>query len=321
MLRSLLHLSGRLLRPRSPRFPGSPNPPLPGAARSPRPRFLSASPTPGGGARRATSDYDSLIESLCASASDTPVDSDVSAVFDPVSGRIVIQRPPPSLSSTEEEGEEREGEGAGEREGKEKAGVKERDKGKWKGKSKRKGKACASGEKGGKEKVSYECSFCWEIHSQWWGICRYCKAPGTIERIREMVLQCDGGPSEKEVEEGEGAGERDGEEKAAVKEEEENGEGKGKWKRKGRASATGKKGQTSPPLVAPAQKSAGKGGKARGWYVCSKCEEGYPRWWGCCRHCNAAGTLQRSREMVPAELSGGQLGDRSGGVALTADPL
>ncbi|CAN6248620.1 unnamed protein product [Urochloa humidicola] len=192
-LRSLLHHSGRLLRPRIPRFPGSPNPPLPSYPRFPRSRFLSSSssPTPGG-AQWATNDHDSLINSLCASASDTPADadSDVWAVFDPVAGRIVIQRPPPSSSTAEDE---MEGEGAGKRrEGEEKAGVKE------KGKGRRKGRACASGEKGqtgrwsvaaarkpagkgGKEKVSYECSLCGEAHSQWWRICRYCNAPGTIQ--------------------------------------------------------------------------------------------------------------------------------------------
>ncbi|CAL5027501.1 unnamed protein product [Urochloa decumbens] len=393
-IRSLLHLSGRRLCPRSPRFLGSPNPPLPCSARSPpRPRFLSSSSLPThGGARWATNDHDALINSLCASASDTPANSDVWAVFDPVAGRIVIQSPP-SSSCTEEE-EEEQGEGAGKREGEEKAGAKEEGKSKRKGegvrerreepdqtvaglggteargegqqgechvppgpileiremvpqcdggsseegmeegggegerddeekagvkeqgKGKRKGRACSSSEKGqtsqssvaaawkpagkgGKERVLYVCINCREGHLQWWGTCRYYNASRTIQKIREMVPQCDGGPSEKEVEEGEGAGERDDEEKAGVKEEEKNGEGKGKWKRKGRASAAGKKGQSSPPLVAVAQKSVGKGGKVRAWYVCSHCGEGYPRWWGCCRHCHAVGTLEKSREMVP----------------------
>nr|XP_034605282.1 uncharacterized protein LOC117865237 [Setaria viridis]XP_034605283.1 uncharacterized protein LOC117865237 [Setaria viridis]XP_034605284.1 uncharacterized protein LOC117865237 [Setaria viridis]TKW04385.1 hypothetical protein SEVIR_7G105732v2 [Setaria viridis] len=300
-VRSLLHLSGRLLRPPNPRLPSSPL--------STRPRFLSsASPTPGG-ARWATYDCDRLIDSLCASASDTPVESDIWAIFDPVAGRIVIQRPPPPPSTTEEE-EEVKGEGAGDLEVEDKAGVKLKGKGRWKGwasgekgqtgrpsvaaarKSARKGK-------GGKGSVSYMCSNCREFHSQWWGKCRYCKAAGTFQKCRDMVLQSDGDPSEEEGRGG--AGEREDEEKAGVK---GNERVKGNWKRKreGQGNASGEKGQTSRPSDAAARKPAGNGGKERVSYVCSHCGEGHWRWWGYCHHCNVPGTLQRSREMVPQSL-------------------
>ncbi|CAN6208672.1 unnamed protein product [Urochloa humidicola] len=207
-LRSLLRLSGRLLRPASPRLslPLPLNPRLPRYQLSttrPRPRFLSSSsspsPTPGG-AGWAT--YDPLTDSLSASAapsasdSEPPAESDAWGVFDPVSGRVIMKgSTPPSSPTTavpaapaaveveEEEEEEEEEEGAGDSEGE--------------GEEKGKGPARArvaraptrwssvaaarkSPGKGGKERSSYVCSNCGEAYSQWWGTCRHCNATGTV---------------------------------------------------------------------------------------------------------------------------------------------
>jgi hypothetical protein len=200
-----------------------------------------------------TYDHDRLINSLCASASDTPVEPDIWAIFDPVAGRIVIQRPPPPSPSTTED-EDVKGEGTGEREGEEKAGVKGKGKGEGRGKwsEKMKGwvsESCENGQtgrpavaavaaarksarkgKGGKGSVSYVCSNCREVHSQWWGSCRYCNATRTVQKCRDMVLQSDG------EEEGEG-GESEDEEKAGGK-----GNEKGKRNREGQGNASGEKG-------------------------------------------------------------------------------
>ncbi|CAN6166677.1 unnamed protein product [Urochloa humidicola] len=202
-LRSLLRLSGRLLRPPSPRLPLPFNPRLPRYPLSVRPRFLSSSspssPTPGD-AGWAT--YDPLTDSLSASAalpppsasdSEAPAESDTWGVFDPVSGRIVMQGSTPSPSTTAAPppppaaAAEREEEGAGERESE--GGEKEKGKGpasarvvraptKWSTVA----AARKSPGKGGKERTSYVCSNCGEAHSQWWGTCRYCNATGTVDK-------------------------------------------------------------------------------------------------------------------------------------------
>ncbi|CAL5051098.1 unnamed protein product [Urochloa decumbens] len=192
-LRSLI----RLLRPPSPRLPLPLNPRLPRYLLSVRPRFLSSSsssplPTPGG-AGWAT--YDPLTDSLSASAalpppsasdSEAPAESDAWGVFDPVSGRIVMQDSlPPSSSTTavpaaaaaqEEEGEVT-GESEGEERGKGQASARvARTPNKWSSVA----AARKSPGKGGKERTSYVCSHCGEAYSQWWGTCRHCNATGTV---------------------------------------------------------------------------------------------------------------------------------------------
>ncbi|PUZ62184.1 hypothetical protein GQ55_4G336300 [Panicum hallii var. hallii] len=207
-LRSLLHLSGRFLRPPNPRRPRPLNPRLPSYPLSARPRFLSSSSSVSspstGGAGWAT--YDPVTDSLSASAAlpspsasdpEAPVESHAWAVFDPAAGRIVKQRSPPSSSTTaaaaaeEEEEEEEEGEGAGEDE----------EKGRLRA-SARVAKAQTSWSslaaprkpavKGGKERFSFVCSNCKEADSQWWGFCRHCNAAGTMEKY---VLGTDGNAS------------------------------------------------------------------------------------------------------------------------------
>ena len=201
-LRSLLHLSARLLRPPNPRLPCPPHLRLPSYPLAARPRFLSSSsssaPTTGG---VGWATYDPVTDSLRASAvlpspsasdPEPPAESDSWAVFDPASGRIVKQRSPPSSSTSaaaakeeeeEDEEEEEEGEGAGEGEGEEKGRVRA---------SARVAKAQTSWSsvaavrkpagKGGKERFSFVCSHCKEADSQWWGFCRYCNAAGTLEK-------------------------------------------------------------------------------------------------------------------------------------------
>ncbi|OEL29143.1 DNA repair protein RadA [Dichanthelium oligosanthes] len=200
-LRSLIRLSGRLLRPPTPRLPRPLNHRLPCHPLSTRPRFLSTSSSPApGGAGWAI--YDPLTDTLSASAaalpshsasppasdSEAPAESEPWGVFDPVLGRIVMQGSPPSSSSTtaaaaeeeeeDEEGEE-EGEGAGEVKGKRYASARG-------GKAQTSWSSVAAARKpagkGGKERVSYVCSHCKEADSQWWGICRHCRATGTLEK-------------------------------------------------------------------------------------------------------------------------------------------
>jgi DNA repair protein RadA/Sms len=78
-------------------------------------------------------------------------------------------------------------------------------------------------------------------------------------------------------------------------EEEEEGEGAGEDEEKGRlrASARVAKAQTSWSSLAAPRKPAVKGGKERFSFVCSNCKEADSQWWGFCRHCNAAGTMER----------------------------
>jgi len=78
-------------------------------------------------------------------------------------------------------------------------------------------------------------------------------------------------------------------------EEEEEGEGADEGEEKGRvrASARVAKAQTSWSSVAAVRKPAGKGGKERFSFVCSHCKEADSQWWGFCRHCNAAGTMEK----------------------------
>jgi len=199
-LRSLLHLSARLLPPPNPRLLRPPHPRLPSYPLSARPRFLSSSssssssPPTTGGAGWAT--YDPVTDSLSASAAlsspsasdpEAPAESDAWAVFDPAAGRIIKHRSPPSSSTTaaaakaEEDEEEEEGEGADE--GEEKGRVRA---------SARVAKAQTSWSsvaavrkpagKGGKERFSFVCSHCKEADSQWWGFCRHCNAAGTMEK-------------------------------------------------------------------------------------------------------------------------------------------
>ncbi|CAN6191070.1 unnamed protein product [Urochloa humidicola] len=192
-IRSLLRLPGHLLRPPSPRLPLPLNPRLPRYPLSVRLRFLSSSypssPTPGD-AGWAT--YDPLTDSLSASAalpSPSASDSEASAscgVFDPVSGRIVMQgSTPPSPSTTAvpaaAAAERDEEEGAGECEGRKKGkGLASARVAKAPTRWSTVAAARKSPGKGGKERTTYVCSNCGEAHSQWWGTCRYCNAMGTV---------------------------------------------------------------------------------------------------------------------------------------------
>ncbi|RLN13258.1 hypothetical protein C2845_PM09G02870 [Panicum miliaceum] len=192
-LRSLVHLSGRLLRAPNPRHPRPLNPRLPSYPLSARPRFLSSSsssssPTTGG-AGWAT--YDPVTDSLSASAvlpspsasdPEAPAETDAWTVFDPAAGRIVKQRSPPSSSTTaaaaakEEEGK---GLGDGEEKGKVRASA-------LVAKAQTLWSSVAAARqpagKGGKERFSFVCSNCKEADSQWWGFCRHCSAAGTMEK-------------------------------------------------------------------------------------------------------------------------------------------
>lgn len=205
-LRSLLRLSGRLLRaPNPPRLPRPLTSRLPNFPLSARPRFLSSSsssPSPApGGVRWAT--YDPLTDTLSSSpALHPPSASDSEAppetewgVFDPVAGRIVTQDSPPASSSATavppaaapvEREEEKEGAGESEDDEKGKVlrasarGAKAPTMTKWSTVA----AARKSPGKGGKEKqVSYACSNCGEGHGQWWGTCRYCSAMGTVVKF------------------------------------------------------------------------------------------------------------------------------------------
>ncbi|KAG8093934.1 hypothetical protein GUJ93_ZPchr0012g19623 [Zizania palustris] len=184
-LRSLIHLSRRLhLRAAKPRLR---SPPL---IRS----LLSSSP--GGGAGWAT--YDPLTDTIGPSAaissasaassdSETPLEQDAWGVYDPTTGRIVMQGQPPyslppPLSSSDED------KSKGKRRLEEEDGVKEKGKGgrsvarkdqtRWSSVA----AVTKAGGRSGKDRVTYVCSNCGEDSSQWWGMCRHCEAMGTLTK-------------------------------------------------------------------------------------------------------------------------------------------
>ncbi|KAL5224907.1 hypothetical protein ABZP36_011546 [Zizania latifolia] len=186
-LRSLLHLSRRLpLRAAKPRLP---SPPLLTCL------LFSSSSSPGGGAGWAT--YDPLTDTLGPSAaissasaassdSETPLEQDAWGVYDPTTGRIVMQEQPPhSLappSSSSDEDEPK-----GKRRLDEENGVKEKGKGRSAGrKDQTRWSSVAAvtkaGGRSGKDRVTYVCSNCGEDSSQWWGMCRHCEAMGTLTK-------------------------------------------------------------------------------------------------------------------------------------------
>uniref|UniRef100_A0A0D9WM01 RecA family profile 1 domain-containing protein n=1 Tax=Leersia perrieri TaxID=77586 RepID=A0A0D9WM01_9ORYZ len=171
-LRSLLRLSRRL---------HSPNPRLP---TPPHLRLLSSSSSSSSGA--GWTSYDPFTDSLgpptaipsSASASASAADDDPEAaaagedawgVFDPVTGRIVMREqppysPPPEANSDEDASKVRKS-------------VRE-ETARWSSVA----AVRKPGGKAGKERVTYVCSNCGEGSSQWWGVCRYCEATGTITK-------------------------------------------------------------------------------------------------------------------------------------------
>ncbi|XP_006655795.1 DNA repair protein RadA [Oryza brachyantha] len=173
-LRSVLHLSRRLLLRRAP------DPRLPRPLLLTHLRLLSSTSSPSDDPLTDSLGTSAATSSSADSEAEAPVEGDAWGLFDPVAGRIVMQEQPPYSSPGSDEDAPK---GKGKRSVREKGAgtgrsVAGKDQTRW---SSVAGVRRAGG-KSGKERVTYVCSNCGEGSSQWWGTCRHCEAMGTLTK-------------------------------------------------------------------------------------------------------------------------------------------